>query len=655
MPADIRGITTLAPRVSTALIVDGLVADAENGTRLLDGVSFAVGAGSLLAIAGPTGAGKTSLAAAITGAIPLTSGAVIVGGVDVTRLEPARRGIGYVPQEDDLHGELTVRQTLDYAAELRLPGLDAAERRACVDRVLAEIRLRPQSGTTVASLSVGQRKRVSIGAELLSRPDVLVLDEPTSSLDPGYEASVMATLRRLAERGKCVVIVTHSQQVIAECHQVAMLATGGGLAYFGPTSRMHSYFGTSSPAELFSLLDDAPDLLFIPKPPAPVRCVAGRPPTRAARRPARQHFLTLTRRYTRITFADRRRTALFVLQALALGSLLLAFVTQDGLARPYDALGQTVPLSATGMAVLLTTCVTWLGMSNAIREIVKERRILTRERRSGMSAAAYVASKLAVLGPLVAIQAVVVTAIAVQRQQVPGAGAVLPSGLLELVVAMGLGAICAVTLAMFVSALVRTADKALAVLPMIVVVEFVLSGLSPSVQMPGLSLLRDLAASRWSVQAIGATVTGSSHDWWQAVGSMAALSALAVVGTFLAVQRSLRARTVRPTRRSTMPVVAKVGNRLNPEMLRLSRVAVSGLAAVALVVTGARFVLPAAATPGPVTASAATVATGGPAAPVSYMAENVPGVVGDLFWLFRAGTTVGLDVTAAAYVASLTS
>jgi hypothetical protein len=238
---------------------------------------------------------------------------------------------------------------------------------------------------------------------------------------------------------------------------------------------------------------------------------------------------------------------------------------------------------------------------------------------------------------------------------VPGAGAVLPSGLLELVVAMGLGAICAVTLAMFVSALVRTADKALAVLPMIVVVEFVLSGLSPSVQMPGLSLLRDLAASRWSVQAIGATVTGSSHDWWQAVGSMAALSALAVVGTFLAVQRSLRARTVRPTRRSTMPVVAKVGNRLNPEMLRLSRVAVSGLAAVALVVTGARFVLPAAATPGPVTASAATVATGGPADPVSYMAENVPGVVGDLFWLFRAGTTVGLDVTAAAYVASLTS
>ncbi|HVX70033.1 MAG TPA: ATP-binding cassette domain-containing protein [Mycobacteriales bacterium] len=650
MPADIRNATASAQRIRTALVVDGLVAEAPNGVRLLDGVSFAVSAGSMLAVAGPTGAGKTSLAAAITGAIPLSSGAVIVGGVDVTRSDSSRRGIGYVPQEDDLHGELTVRQTLDYAAELRLPFSEAGERQACVDRVLAEVRLQPQSGTTVASLSVGQRKRVSIASELISRPEVLVLDEPTSSLDPGYEASVMVTLRRLAERGKCIVVVTHSQQVIAACDQVAMLATGGGLAYFGATSCVHSYFGTSSPAELFSLLDDAPDSIFIPKPPAAVRCLPGSVPIRVARRCGLAQFMTLSRRYARITFADRRRTALFAIQALALGVLLLAFVTPAGLARPQDALGQTIPLSATGMAVLLTTCVTWLGTSNAIREIVKERKILARERRAGLSAHAYVVSKLAVLGPLVAVQAAVVAAISVQRQQVPGAGAVLPVGILELIVAMSLGAICAVTLAMFVSAVVRTADKALAVLPMVVVVEFVLSGLSPSVHVPGLSLLRDLAAARWSVQAIGATVTGSAYDWWQAIGSMAALSALALVGTLLTVHRSLRTRPVRRSRRAVVPAGLKVGARLNPEMLRLSRVAAGGLAGVALVVTGARVLVPEAAAPAPA-AAAATAGQGGH--PVSLLAESVPGVVGDLFWLLRAGTTVGIDVTAAAYVESV--
>ncbi|HVT64025.1 MAG TPA: ATP-binding cassette domain-containing protein [Mycobacteriales bacterium] len=649
MPADIRFTIPVQRTARTALVVDGLVADAANGARLLDGVSFAVSTGSMLAIAGPTGAGKTSLAAAITGAIPLTSGVVMIDGIDVSRLDSSRRGIGYVPQEDDLHGELTVRQTLDYAAELRLPGCDAAERQACVDRVLADVRLQPQSGTTVASLSVGQRKRVGIASELISRPDVLVLDEPTSSLDPGYEATVMATLRGLAERGKCIIVVTHSQQVIAACDQVAVLATGGGLAYFGVTSGMHDYFGTSSAAELFTLLDEGADSLFIPKPPEPVRCMSGRPRARGAKRSSLAQLRTLTRRYARITFADRRRTTLFAVQALALGVLLLAFVTPDGLRRPQDALGQTIPLSATGMAVLLTTCVTWLGMSNSIREIVKERRILARERRAGLSARAYVASKLAVLGPLVAVQAAVVAAISVQRQMLPGSGAVLPFGVVEIVVAMSLGGICAVTLAMFVSAVVRTADKALAVLPMIVVVEFVLSGLSPSVQVPGLPLLRDLAASRWSVQAIGATVTGSSHDWWQAVGAMAALSVVAVVGTFLAVHRSLQARTVRRTRSAGS---VHLSSRFNPEMVRLGRVGATGLAALALIVTGARVMSPAGASPSQAASQTSAPTSEQAAHPVEFVAENVPGVVGEMFWLLRAGTTVGIDVTTAAYVAS---
>ncbi|HWC36461.1 MAG TPA: ATP-binding cassette domain-containing protein [Mycobacteriales bacterium] len=654
MPADIRFLTSDAPvrpSVKIALSVEGLVADAPDGTRLLDGVSFVATAGSMVAIAGPTGAGKTSLAAAITGAIPLTSGVVAVGGTDVSRAESSRRGIGYVAQEDALHGELSVRQTLGYAAELRLPRSAPGDRRSRIDSVLDETRLAPQADAKIESLSVGQRKRVSIALELLSQPDVLILDEPTSSLDPGYEATVMTTLRRLADLGQCVVVVTHSQQVIADCDQVAVLASGGGLAYFGPTARMHDYFGSSSPAELFNLLDAAPDSLYIPKPAVAVRPMSGRTRLPVVRPSARQQFSTLTRRYARVTFSDRRRTALFAMQALVLGGLLLAFVTPAGLQRPRLAAGHATPLSATGMAVLLTTCVTWLGMSNSIREIVKERRILSREHRAGLSTRAYVASKLAVVGPLIAIQAVVVTAIAVRRQLVPATGAVVPSGTAELAIAMALAGLCAVTTAMLVSALVRTADKALAILPMIVVVEFVLSGLPPAVHMPGLSQLRDLAASRWAVQAIGATVTGDSHSWWNAIAALAGLSVAALVGTFVAAHRSLHTRTVR-RRPSLLPAIARAASRFNPEMVRLVRVGGACLAAVVLVVTGARIAIPAGAAPvlaaAPVAAAPHSEAAPTPGALLAEM----PGVVGNMFWLFQAGTTFGLDVTAAAYAAS---
>lgn len=656
MPADIRFTVPVRRVTTTALAVDGLVAHAPNGTRLLDGVCFALSSGAMVAIAGPTGAGKTSLAAAITGAIPLTSGAVMVGGVDVTRLAAACRGIGYVPQEDALHGELTVRQTLDYAATLRLADCDAFERSARVEAVLDEVRLRPQAGTRVESLSVGQRKRVSIAAELLSSPSVLILDEPTSSLDPGYEATVMTTLRRLADLGHCVLVVTHSQQVIAECDQVAVLATGGGLAYFGSTARMHSYFGTSTPAELFSLLDDPPPTLFIPKPAEPVRSTRPLERPRFARVAMRKQLATLTGRYARVTFADRRRSALFAAQGVVLGALLLAFVTPDGLRRPLHDIKRTMPLSATGMAVLLVTSVTWLGMANAIREIVKEHRIVLRERRAGLSASAYVGSKLAVLGPLVVVQAAVVAAIAVQRQLVPATGAVLPTGVGELVIAMAFAGLCAVTLGLFISAVVGTADKALAILPMVVVVEFVLSGLSPAVTFPGLAQLRDLAASRWAVQAIGATVTGNSRMWWHAIGALAALSAAAVVGTFLAVHRSLRTRTVRRKRFAARSAVVGAVTRLNPEMLRLSRAGGICLATVALVVAGARIAIPAgSAAPAFAAAPAAAQVDGDQDLDAAVIAANLPGVVANMWWLLDAGAHLGIEVTAAAYVASSSS
>jgi ABC-type multidrug transport system ATPase subunit/ABC-type multidrug transport system permease subunit len=644
------------PTKNGSLAVDGLIVDAPNGTRLLEGVGFVVPTGTMLAVAGPTGSGKTTLARALTGALPVAGGAVTVGGRDVTKLDASRRGIGYVPQEDALHSELSVRRTLDYAAALRMPDADSTERQSRIDAVLDGTRLSEQAGLTVGSLSVGQRKRVCIAIELLSLPSVLVLDEPTSSLDPGYEESTLTTLRGLADLGHAIVIVTHSQAAIASCDRVVLLTAGGRLGYFGSPSHMHERFGTTTAGELFCALDAAV-LTVVPGHPSMARRAvadideAAEPA--ADRRVARRQLAILSRRYFELLFADRRRAWLFAVQGLLLGGLLLLFVAPAGLARPVGELSFGAPVSATGTAVLLVTCMTWLGMSNTVREIVKERHLLVREHRAGLSPAAYVGSKVAVLGPLLAAEAAVITVIAVARQHVPGSGAVLPSGMVELVIAMALAGISAVALGLFVSAVVRSNDKALAVLPMLVVVEFVLSGLTPSVSwMPGLAQLRDVSGTHWAVQAMQATVTGDSGAWWVAIAALLGFTAAALGGTVIAVRRSLRLPVAQPIREPFGHRVRLALGSFNPEMLRLSRLGAACLAAVAVIAIGVRVIAPIGSADTPAASAAAPAQQ--PVAATS-ITDELPGVLGDFWWMLRTGTQLGLDVSAAAYLASSSS
>jgi len=203
---------------------------------LLDDIAVTIRPGELVAIVGGSGAGKTTLLNALAGVNAPTGGRVFYNGRDLYENLAAFRGaLGYVPQDDIVHPELTVERTLRYAARLRLSAETApAERDAIVRTAIEALGLTAQAGQRVGTLSGGQRKRTSIGVELLTKPGVLFLDEPTSGLDPATGRTLLRLLRRLAGDGVTVVMTTHAPQDIGLCDRVVFLAQGGALAFAGP-------------------------------------------------------------------------------------------------------------------------------------------------------------------------------------------------------------------------------------------------------------------------------------------------------------------------------------------------------------------------------------------------------------------------------------
>ncbi len=533
-----------------SLEVVGLSAWSEDGLRLFDDVSFSLPPANMLAVVGPSGVGKSSLLNALTGFKPAGEGAVFFGGRDLyASYDELRSRMGYVPQEDIVHPQLRVREALTFAAELRF-GADVAreEREARVEEVIAELGLSGRADVPIERLSGGQRKRVSVGIELLTKPALLVLDEPTSGLDPGNEEQVMRLLRDLADGGRIVVVVTHSAQSLDVADRLLFLAPGGRTAYYGPPSARSAYFErhgcSGSDAAVFRALaeDDAGlwqerfrrDPLHeehVGRPLARAsteRSVAVRaalPPR--AELPWRRQVSVLVRRQLSLFRSDRRTLVMLAVQAPMFGLI-------DVLLFPVGSISTGRGPFAALLVWLMVIGVTWLSTSNTVREIVKEHAIYRRERSVGLSTGAYVTSKVVVFGCVALVQTLLLFFVAMSRQQLPPAdpdhimanlqqavpqvfgglssfarGAVMSSPLLELLVDVALASLAATALGLFVSAMVRRSDQALVVLPIVLVVQIALSMPLLAMQNPSqlLRILGFFSSAQWGTAAGATTVS----------------------------------------------------------------------------------------------------------------------------------------------------
>jgi ABC transport system ATP-binding/permease protein len=516
----VRRTETEAATRTGGLEVHGVTWTIEGNKTLLDNISVAARPGMLTAVIGPSGAGKSTFARLVAGYTHPTTGTVSFEGHDVhAEYASLRSRIGMVPQDDVVHGQLTVRQALMYAAELRLPpDTNKADREQVVMQVLEELEMTKHLDTRVDKLSGGQRKRASVALELLTGPSLLILDEPTSGLDPALDRQVMTMLRQLADAGRVVLVVTHSLTYLDVCDQVLLLAPGGKTAFYGPPDQIGASMGTTNWADIFSTVAGDPDganKRFIaqhgpppPQPPAQKPTDLGAPTKTSLRR----QFSTISRRQMRLIVSDRGYFIFLAFLPFIMGVLSLSVPGDVGFGVPVPAIkGGEAPNEPGQILVLLNVGAIFMGTALTIRALIGERAIFLREQAVGLSTSAYILAKVFVFAGFALLQSAIVVSINVWgKKWGPGAvtsGAVIPPRTLELYVDVAACCVAAAMTGLALSALAKSNEQIMPLLVIAIMSQLVFQGgMIPVTGRIGLDQLSWVTPARWGFATTASTI-----------------------------------------------------------------------------------------------------------------------------------------------------
>ena len=520
---------TLARRTETeaatrtgGLEVHGVTFTVEGNKKLLDNISIAARPGTLTAVIGPSGAGKSTFARLVAGYTHPTTGKVAFEGHDVHgEYASLRSRIGMVPQDDVVHGQLTVRQALMYAAELRLPPDTTKEdREQVVNEVLAELEMTKHLDTRVDKLSGGQRKRASVALELLTGPSLLILDEPTSGLDPALDRQVMTMLRQLADAGRVVLVVTHSLTYLDVCDQVLLLAPGGKMAFSGPPSQIGPQLGTTNWADIFSTVAGDPDgaqRRFLERHGPP-------PPPPAAEKPADigkpvhtsvlRQFSTIARRQLRLIVSDRGYFVFLAALPFIMGVLSLSVPGATGFGVPDPT--SDAPNQPGQVLVLMNVGAIFMGTALTIRDLIGERAIFLREQAVGLSTTAYLLAKVCIYSIFAIVQSGIVTLITIIGVGPPKNGPVVlgvilgnsdTAAAIELFVGMAAATVCASTVGFALSALAKSNEQIMPLLVVAIMSQLVFSGgMIPVTGRAVLDQMSWVTPARWGFAITASTV-----------------------------------------------------------------------------------------------------------------------------------------------------
>jgi ABC-type multidrug transport system ATPase subunit len=544
----------------------GLRAD---GHETLSDISFTARPGTLTAVIGPSAGRNIALLGLLAGARGATSGRITVDGHDV-HAEPRsmRTRIGVVSRDDCVHRQLTVEQALGYAAELRLPpDMSPEHRERVINQILGELDLTPHRDTRIGKLSPEVRRCAAMAVELITRPTLLVVDEPGAGLDAAQHSHVMAILRRQANIGCVVVAAMSSPTSLAHlnaCDQVLVLTSAGAMAFLGTPLQVESSMGTSDWSEVLARVSADPDGAQRAWSPvsaltAPPDVAAPWPP--AAELPASRQIRLLARRDVRLILAHRVYFFFLALLPFAFAGLALLIPGDSGLNRPHPTsanLHEAIEILATfNIAAVIT------GTALTIRALVREHRIFRREQAVGLSAWAYLAAKIIVFSVAAAILTAIMFAIVVGVTGGPVHGAVLLRNVtIELYVSVAVTAIVSAIIGLALSAVGRSLREVLPLLAPVILASVLFNGsLVQLVSKWGFQQISWLVPAQWGfaasasttdlrrVDALAANAETWTHysGWWVFDMTMLVLFGATAAGFTLYRLRPPRHQTPHPS------------------------------------------------------------------------------------------------------------
>lgn len=483
--------------------------------KLLDDVDLTVQPNEFVGLLGPSGAGKSTLMDSMNGMRPASSGRILINNLDLYQhLDSIKQSIGYVPQDDIIHRELTVYRTLYYVARLRL-SRDVSTQE--IDQIIGEVMdvtgLAERRDVPVSQLSGGQRKRVSIAVELITKPSVIFLDEPTSGLDPATEEKIMKLFRQIAESGRTVILTTHAMENVRLFDKIVVMMRGK-LVWYGAPKEALEHIKADSFKDLYDKLEAPIEERTRKMPPLPanaskeqklafklqkekiaedvaeewkqrfqktpqhrqhiVEPLAGLKGQKqeapiTARRPtvtdSLRQWATLARRYIEVLSRDKFNLLILFGQAP-----IIAFLT-------YLVVGKNAPRDFPYFMLALVAI--WFGTSISAREVIRERAVYNRERMVNLGLLPYVGSKLLVLSTIVGLQCLLLFG-TLKIFHYTGMMNLPPDSVSETVaqlLVMILTGMVGIALGLFISSIVKTSEMATSLVPLILIPQILFSGL----------------------------------------------------------------------------------------------------------------------------------------------------------------------------------
>lgn len=525
--------------------------------QILKDVSCEIHPNEFVAIIGGSGAGKTTLMTAISGFETTFQGQVFCNDINlVEQFQNLKNIIGFVPQQDIIYENLTLRRMLEYTAKMKMPkDTKKSEVQKQIDEVLDMVELKEHQYTYIRKLSGGQKKRASIAVELLADPRLFFLDEPTSGLDPGTEKNLMLTLSRLSkEKNKTIIMVTHTTANLHLCDKIIFMGPGGRLCFCGDVDEAKAFYRTDDLVNIYNMIAENPqgceqryaayrdknrhrEYESMPGGSMPDgktpgggmpdgktsggRTLGGSMPGgrtqdgrmsgtvingsnaqeksseteifRKKKDSAIRQYRILSQRYGELLVNDRPRLLVLLLQPLLI-AVLLNLVADEKIFKIYE--------STKSMMFALSCSGIWIGLFDSIQEICKERVIVKREYMANLKLPGYILSKFTLQAILGCVQALILSFVFLRLVEADKEGIFLEHFQLEIFFTVWLTVMASITMGFVISAIMKTGDKAMTLAPFVLIIQLLFSGILFALEGAG-EIISYCTVSRWSVEALG--------------------------------------------------------------------------------------------------------------------------------------------------------